>query len=55
MHFLPTEILNWVNPEDFNLDIYSKDSSIDCSLEVNIDYSDKLHDLYNYYLLVGEK
>ena len=28
MQILPTEILDWVNPKDFNLDRYSNDSPI---------------------------
>ena len=45
MQLLLTQILDWVNPKDFNLDKYSNDSLIDCFLEVARDY----------YPLVGKK
>ena len=45
---LPTEIRDWVNPKDFNLGNYSNGSSIiSCSLKVDLDYPDELHDLCN--------
>ena len=52
---LPTEIFNWVNPKDFNLDTYSNDNQIGYFLEVNLDYYEELHDLHNDYPLAGEK
>ena len=55
MQFLPTEILDWINPKDFNLDNYSKDSSIGSSLEVDLDYPHELHELHYDYPLEGEK
>ena len=42
--FLPSEILDWLNPKDFSLDINSNDSPIGCFEEVDIDYPDELHD-----------
>ena len=33
MQLLPFEVLNWVDPKKFNLDNYSDDASIGCSLE----------------------
>ena len=42
MQLLPNQILDWINPEKFNLDNY-------------LDYSDELHDLHNDYLLAAEK
>ena len=30
MHLLPTEILDWVNSKDFNLDNFSHGSLISC-------------------------
>ena len=55
MLLLPTEILDSVNPKDFNLDIYSNDGSIHCFLEDHLDYSDELHYLHNDYPLAGGK
>ena len=40
MQLFPTEILDWVDPKDFNLDNYSNDSPIGCFLEVDLDYPD---------------
>ena len=42
--FLPSEILDWLNPKDFSLDINSNDSPIGRFEEVDIDYPDELHD-----------
>ena len=55
MQLLPTEILYWVNPKDFNLDNYSNDSPISCFLEVDLDYPDDLYDFHNDYPLASEK
>ena len=38
-----------------SLDNYSKDSSIGCFLEADLDYPDELHDLHNDYPLEGGK
>ena len=54
MQLLPTEILDWVNPKDFNLDNYSNSSPIGCFLENDLDYPDELHDFHDYPL-VAEK
>ena len=55
MQLLPTEIHDWINPKDFNLDNYSNDCPIGHFLEFDFDYADKLHDLHNDYPLAGEK
>ena len=56
MQLLLVEVPDWVNAEDLKLENYSNNSSIGCFVEVNLDYSDELHDLYNdYYSLPGEK
>ena len=55
MQLLPTEILDWVNSKDFNLDNCSNDSLIGCLLDAYLDYPNKLHDLHNDYLLADEK
>ena len=41
MELLLTEILDQVNPKDFNLDNYSNDSPIGCFLEVDLNYLDE--------------
>ena len=48
------KLLDWVNPENFNLDNCSNDSSIGCFLGVDLDYLDELNDLHNNYALVSE-
>ena len=55
MQLLPTEILNWVNPKDFNLDHYSINNPIEYILEVELDYPEELHDLHNDCSLGSEK
>ena len=55
MQLLPTRILHWVNPRDFNLDNYSNNTPIGCFLEADLDYPDELHDLHNDYPLAGKK
>ena len=55
MQPLPSEILDWVNSKDFNLDNYSNDSPLGCFLEADLDYPDELHDFYNCYPSAGEK
>ena len=52
MQLLPTEILDRVNPKDFNLDNYSDNSPKGCFLEVYLDYPDELNDFND---LFGEK
>lgn len=47
MQLLPTEILDWVNPKDCNLDNFYSYSSIACVLETGFDYPNELHGLYN--------
>ena len=55
MQLLPTEVLDGVNPKDFNLDNYSINSPIECFLEVELDYPDELHDFHNDCSLGSEK
>ena len=50
MQLFPTEILDWVNPKDFNLDNFYNYSPIACVLEAGLDYPNELHDLYNICL-----
>ena len=49
MQLLPTEMLDWANPKDFNLDNNSNDSLIDRFLEVDLDHTDESYDLHNHY------
>ena len=55
MQPLPTEILDWADPKDFNLDNYLNDSPIGFFLEIELDYPDELHDLHNDYPLSIEQ
>ena len=52
MQLLPTEILDWVNPKDFNLDNYSNKSQIGCFLEVDMIILTKY---MIYFSLAGRK
>ena len=54
-HFLSTEMLDWVNPKDFNLNSYSNNIPIGFFLEIYLYYSDELHDLHSDFPLSGEK
>ena len=42
MQLLPTEALDWINLNNF-----SSHSPIGCVWEIDLDYSDELHDLNN--------
>ena len=55
MQLVPSEIFDWVNPKNFNLDNYSNDSLTDCFLEDDLDYPDELQDVHNDYSLAREK
>ena len=56
MQLLPTEILDYVNPKDFNSHFYSTNSPIDYFLKVNFDYPDELPDLHNsYYCMICKR
>ena len=43
MQLLSFEILDWVDPEEINLDIYGGGGPIGCFLEVVLDYPKKLN------------
>ena len=47
MQLLPFEMIDWVDPEEFNLGNCPDDSPIGCLLETEIDYPDELHDLHS--------
>ena len=53
MQHTPTEILDWINPNDFNLNGCSKDSLIDCFLKIGFGYPDELRDMQNDYILLS--
>lgn len=55
MQLLLVEVPDWVNTKDLKLENYSNNSSIGCFVEVNLDYSDELHNLHDDYRIVGEK
>ena len=55
MQLLQIERLVWVNSKEFNVENYSKNSLIGVFWEIYHGYSKELHDLHNYYPLVGEK
>ena len=49
MQLLQTEIFDWVNQKNFNLDFYSNNNAIDCFLKVNFDYPDEMYVLHYSY------
>lgn len=53
--FLPTGWFKWINPTKFDLNEYSSNSSKDCGLEFDLEYSKILHDLHNGYPLATDK
>ena len=53
--FLPTSGFKWIDPEEFNLNKYTCNSSKGCVLEVNLEYPKELHELHNGYPLAPEK
>ena len=55
IQFLPTEILDWVNPKKNYLESYFNDGSIGCFLEIDFDYPGKFRGLHNDYTLAPEK
>ena len=50
-----TEMLDWVDQKDFNLDNCSISSPTESFLEIDLDYLEDLHDFYNVYPLANEK
>ena len=55
MQLLPTEILDWVNPKDLNLNNYSNDIPMLSFLEAELGCPDDLHNLHNGVPLENEK
>ena len=46
-NFLPTRGFKWIDPEEFNLNKYTGNSSEGCVLEVDSEYPKQLHALHN--------
>ena len=44
-----------IDPKDFDINKYNKNSSKDCVLETDFDFSKKLSELHNDYSLAPDK
>ena len=53
--FLPTSGLKWIDPEEFDLNKYTSNSSNGCVLEADLEYPKELHELHNAYPLPPDK
>ena len=53
--FLPASGFKWINLEKFNLNKYTSNSSKECVLEVDLEYSKELRQLHNDYPLSPDK
>ena len=53
--FLPTSVLKWMDPKEFDLNKHTSNSSKKCVLEVDLKYLKELHQLHNNYALAPEK
>ena len=53
--FLPTSVLKWIDPKEFDLNKYTSNSSKGCVLEVDLEHPNELRELYNNYLLARHK
>ena len=53
--FLPTSRFKWIDPKDFDLNEYNKNSSKGCVLEVDLEYPKKLRELHSDYPLAPDK
>ena len=45
--FLPTSGFKWIDPKEFDLNMYTSNSLKKCVLEVGLKYSKELHELHN--------
>ena len=52
--FLPTSGFKWIDPNEFDLNKYTKNSSTGYVIEVDVEYSKELHELQNYYPLAPD-
>ena len=53
--FPPASGFKWIDPKDFELNKYSRNSSKGCVLEVDLEYAKDLPELHNDYLLAPDK
>ena len=53
--FLPTSGFKWIDPKEFDLNKYTRNSSKGCNLEVDLEYPKELRELRNDYPLAPEK
>ena len=53
--FSPTGKYKWIDPEEFDSNRYSRNSSKGCVLEVDLKYPKELHELHNDYHLAPDK
>ena len=53
--FLPSSGFKWIDPKEFHLNKYTSNSLKGCALEVDLEYSKKLHELHNDYPLAPDK
>ena len=53
--FLPTGGFRWIDPKEFDLNIYGSNGSKNCILEVLLECPKKLRDLHNDYSLAPKK
>ena len=45
-NFFPTSGFKWIDPEEFDLNKYTSNSSKGCVLKVDVEYPKELHELH---------
>ena len=53
--FLPTSGFKWIDPQEFHLNEYSRNSQKGCILEVDLEYPKDLRELHNVQPLAPDK
>ena len=53
--FLPTNRFKWIDPKEFDLNKYIRNSSERCVFEVDLEYPKELQELHNDYPLAPDK
>ena len=54
--FVPISGFKWIDPKEFDLEKYTRNSSKGCVLEVDLQYPTELQELHNdYYPLIPDK
>ena len=53
--FLPTSGFKWIDPKEFDLNKYTRNSLKGCVLEVDLEYPKELRELHNDYPLAPDK